>query len=66
MGLQSVGRDWATKQQQQRPTEQIISLKNSMCDSRCVLLYEVKLRLCGIESERRRKTNVAYQLHVES
>ena len=37
-----------------------------MCDSGCVILYEVKLRICGIESERSRRTNIAYQLHVES
>ena len=49
--------------------EQIISLKKKKkteCVIVIVLLYKVKLKICGIESERSRKTNIAYQLHVES
>ena len=30
------------------------------------MLYEVNLRICVIESERHRKTNITYQLHVKS
>ena len=40
--------------------------KKTECVIVIVLLYKVKLRICGIESERSRKTNIAYQLHVES